>query len=116
MTRLVAFGVAMVLTFLATASSALPLSKYKKAQFGHTGAFNDYLNGVGNGYVWANAELQARNSPLLFCQSDMELTQGNFVTLFLVEVERPSSGKAWDKDAPIELVLLTALEQTFPCK
>lgn len=116
MKRLVAFGVAMVLTFFATASSALPLSKYKKAQFSHAGAFNDYLDGVGNGYVWANAELEARNSPLLFCQPDMELSQGHFVTLFLEEVERPSSGKAWEKDAPIELILLTALEQTFPCK
>jgi len=82
-----------------------------------TAKLDDYLNGVGNGFVWANAELQGRNLHPLFCQPKMALTQDNFVALFVGESKhRSNANTEWAENSPIELVLLTALESAFPCK
>lgn len=101
------------------ARASVPVSLFKQALVsGSIGpVLSTYMSGVGNGYVWANGELKARKLPLLFCAPKMALTQDNFLQVLIKEIKEPTNQrKEWPDDTPIELVLLSALEQLFPCK
>jgi hypothetical protein len=74
-----------------------------------------YLHGVGEGLGWANAELQSKDVPPIFCQpGNFELTADNYVRLVRTYLDNPPA--PLKDDTPIELVLLEALQEAFPCK
>lgn len=98
------------------ARASVPVSLFKQALVsGSIGpVLSTYMSGVGNGYVWANGELKARELPLLFCAPKMALTQDNFLQVLIKEIKEPTNQrKEWPDDTPIELVLLSALEPLF---
>jgi hypothetical protein len=103
---------------LAVPALSLPLKAYKAAQKSdNLETVENYLDGVGNGFFWANATLHADNKEPLFCSPDMALNQENYLTLLDREIKNGMSPKtAWRDDDAIEVILLRALQRTFPCK
>lgn len=89
------------------------LNQFREGEY-----FKAYLDGVGNGWLWANAKLESKKQPLLFCvPSTLRLTADNYLGLIDAKIKaaRGAQGGLNEK-APIELILLTALEEAFPCK
>lgn len=98
------------------AGAVVPLKIYSDLKGTSTShLFDDYIGGVGNGFVWANGELAAQERSSLFCAPKMALTQANFIAILDKEIAHPTRNKYVD-DTPIELILLKALEYVFPCK
>ena len=73
---------------------------------------NMYINGIGNGFSWANAELINSTGRPLFCQPDgLVLTVDQEVDIVSRYIKRiPANGK-FDLGG----VMLAALRDAFPC-
>ena len=72
-----------------------------------------YLAGVVDGYGWANAKLSNNGEKLLFCQpAKLALQPDQIVSIFM------AFAKKWrgDSKAPAGIIMLLALEETFPCE
>ena len=102
--------VAMVIS---ASASALTVKEFKILHSDERAT--NYVYGVGNGMVWANAELVAHHGQPLFCApSTLVLNEGNYLALLDSEIQ--SEKPKVKDDAPIEPILLAALEKTFGCK
>lgn len=76
--------------------------------------FKDYIYGVGVGYGWANAELEASGQPLLYCvPKNLALDVSNYIDILEREI-RDSLNKN-TLNSSVELILLEGLQKTFPC-
>jgi hypothetical protein len=107
-----------VFLLMATAAHALPLKAYKAAQKADDlDAIDTYIDGVGNAYFWANWVLRADNKEPLFCTPDLALNHDNYLALLDRQIKEgvPPKG-SWRDDDAIEVILLRALQRTFPCK
>ena len=106
------------LLLVAAPAFSLPLKAYKAAQKAdNLETIESYIDGVGNGYFWANATLHADNKEALFCSPDMALNQENYLALLDREIKNGMPSKAaWRDEDAVEVILLRALQRTFPCK
>ena len=97
---------------------SLPLKAYKVARKADSiETIENYIDGVGNGLLWANSALQAENKEPLFCSPDLALNEDNYLALLDRQIKDGMPTKAaWRDDDPIEIILLRALQRTFPCK
>jgi hypothetical protein len=113
-------GTALLTFFIASPASAdLLVTGYKKLKA--IGPLSDstklYITGVGDGYVGANIELEARGLPKLYCQASIRLNGDNYVSMIDSEIERYEKGAgSYPPGIDIGLVLLESLKHTFPCK
>jgi len=74
--------------------------------------FKIYLNGVGNGFMFANARLELKGKPTLYCQpGGLTLNSGNYISL----IEGVASRDDLPPSLDIEVMLLIGLEREFPC-
>jgi hypothetical protein len=72
-----------------------------------------YLTGVGEGLMWANAQLKAQKSAPFFCDPDeVTLTTDEYLSVVDGETKQPYV----EPDYPIELLLLKGLQRKYPCK
>lgn len=72
-----------------------------------------YLTGVGEGLLWANAQLKAQKSTPFFCDADdVNLTTDEFLSVVDGEAKQPYA----EPEYPIELLMLKGLQRKFPCK
>ncbi len=72
-----------------------------------------YLTGVGEGLLWANAQLKAQKSTPFFCDpDDVSLTTTDYLAIVDGETKQPYV----QPEYPIELLLLKGLQGKFPCK
>jgi len=72
-----------------------------------------YLTGVGEGLLWANAQLKAQKGTPFFCDpDDVILTTADYLSIIDSETQRPYV----QPEYPIELLLLKGLQGRFPCK
>jgi hypothetical protein len=72
-----------------------------------------YLTGVGEGLMWANAQLKAQKSTPFFCDADEEtLTTADYLKV----VDDESKESYVQPEYPIELLLLKGLQKKFPCR
>lgn len=86
-------------------------------QFRENDTFMTYLDGVGKGWLWANAKLDSKKQPLLFCvPPTLSLTADNYIHLIDAKIKAARAQGGLNEKAPIELILLAALEEAFPCK
>jgi len=108
------------LLLMAIPAFSMPLKAYKVARKADTiESLENYIFGVGNGLLWANTALQAENKEPLFCNPDLALNEDNYLALLDRQIKdgMPSPTKtAWRDDDAIEVILLRALQRTFPCK
>jgi hypothetical protein len=115
-----ALFLASALIYSGASAASITVGIYEQARAAGTdiGKGNkSYINGVGNGYAWANGELANRSQPLLFCAPDkLALTEDNFVAILNDEIDKhPGAIKGYSDDTPIEFILLHGLQHVFPC-
>jgi len=71
-----------------------------------------YLTGVGEGLMWANAQLKADKGEPFFCDPDeATLTTADYLQVVDGEAKQPYV----EPDYPIELLLLKGLQRKYPC-
>lgn len=80
--------------------------------------FQTYIEGVGVGYVIANSVLRvSRHQDPLFCTpSKLALTQKNYLTILDNYISKHDVKGEHGEDRPVEVLLLIALRDVFPCK
>ena len=107
-----------LLLLIASPAFSLPLKAYKAARRADSiESIANYIDGVANGLLWANSALQAENKEPLFCIPDLTLNQDNYLALLDRQIKDGTPTKAaWRDEDPIEIILLRALQRTFPCK
>jgi len=72
-----------------------------------------YLTGVGEGLMWANAQLKAQKSMPFFCDPDeVNLTSADYLKV----VDEETRQSYVQPEYPIELLVLRGLQKKFPCK
>lgn len=88
-------------------------------------SFTLYLKGTGDGFVWANAWLEARHRDRLYCAPEkLGMDADNYDQI--LESFLPTMNELWKTmkykeawrtidDLPIGLALLSALVDAFPC-
>lgn len=75
-----------------------------------------YINGVGQGYLYANAYLLSEGRPPIYCQPmGLTLIGFNYLLLLESEIKNPSIAGAYPDDTPVEAILLNALLKNFQC-
>lgn len=78
--------------------------------------FQIYLNGVVNGYGWANSHLEFEKRPLMFCQpQNLALSYHNYIDIIDKELKTVNYSKNSYNMLYIENILLDGLIRTFPC-
>jgi hypothetical protein len=103
---------------LSVPALSLPLKQYQAARKEDSmESMVNYINGIGNGYLWANSALSAENKEPLFCNPELQLNEDNYLALLDRQIKDGTPAKAkWRDDDPIEIILLRALQRTFPCR
>lgn len=76
------------------------------------------IGGVGKGIFWANIAMKIQGRQPLFCPpKELPINQDNYIALLNQELRNPTGlQQHYANDTPIELILVQALEHTFPCK
>ncbi len=108
----------MFMLLMAVPAFSLPLKQYQAARKEDSlESMENYINGVGNGFLWANSALQAANKEPLFCNPELTLNEDNYLALLDRQIKDGTPTKTkWHDDDPIEIILLRAMQRTFPCK
>ena len=76
-----------------------------------------YVAGVGQGFFWANEEAKNTAKVALYCPPNtMALNPQNYVALLDQQLTFYKDTSRFKDTMPIELVLLRALQDNFPCK
>lgn len=71
------------------------------------------VEGISGGFLWANAILTQRQTPLLFCAPPKLVFAGSqLIDIVRREVQKDQTLS----DAPFGLALLISLASTFPCQ
>jgi hypothetical protein len=116
MIRTIAATTCVVLSLLAYSVSAELLAE-KYGELKGQSWFESYIDGIGEGYKWANAELAVRGQPPLYCPPpNLVLYTQNYLDL----LDRYLAARLRDGGDPntilLEQLLLQALQDAFPCK
>ena len=73
------------------------------------------MNGVGIGFFWANAYLDVKKLPELYCQPDnVALKAEDYLGILEAYIEKYRN--SYKDDTPLELLLLRGLIERYPCK
>lgn len=113
--RMKRIQILFLLTFTAVSydiKADVLLSQYEQVK--NSAFFKPYINGIGVGYFWANAELNLRNAKKLFCLPNNVDLDANAYSAILddqiayTQFKQPS----W----PIGAFLLQGLKRKYPCK
>ena len=73
-----------------------------------------YLAGMAQGFMWANAELDSRETPRIFCPPPKLPLSGS--TVYQLSINYVDENKGWlDEELPMGFATLQALLEAFPC-
>ncbi len=99
--------------FVPCAQGEIRLKKYEMVK--NTESFKNYINGVGIGFFWANAYLDGKELPELYCQPEnVALRADDYLGTLAAYIEKYRT--AYKDDTPLEMLLLRALGERYPCK
>lgn len=103
---------ALVAALMCTSAGAvITISHYKQTK--NDEQMQIYVQGIGHGYLFANAMNEYSRNPKLYCPPpQLGLNVDNYLEMLETEIRR----KSYPADAPLAHVLLQALRHTFPCK
>jgi len=107
------FALIITISTVSTALAEVNFKEYKAIK--DTKEFKFYLKGVGEGMEWANEELTARGSKLLYCRPEKE-TIGIEKYSEILKREVTENARELSDDMPVGLILLNGLIKSFPCK
>ena len=78
-------------------------------------SFKFYLEGVGSGFSWYNVFIVQKGGEPIFCEPEnMSLNHLNYINL--IEHYSKTFPKLSSDDMPVNMILLYALVEAFPCK
>jgi hypothetical protein len=98
------------------ASAQVSLSIYRSAiKEGISDSNKTYVTGLGRGVLWANVAAED-NGVKLFCPPALNFDAAFLASLLDQEIREPLSGVPWKDDTPIELIMVYAFVDKFPCK
>jgi hypothetical protein len=106
----------------ASVAEALDYKAYKAAKaIGGTSwsSVRAFVNGVSEGFNVANADLAGKSRPLLYCQPvSFALNADNLLAILDAEIKTTEeiAHKPLPDNMPIQVLLLTGIQDTFPCK
>lgn len=120
-------GVLLAILLLGVSTvRALTVEDYLKDKEGQT--TRAYIRGMGNAFEWANAELEVRHQPPLFCQpGKLGLDTYNYLQILdqtIEDLTKDIKGNSpgdqreylkWLHKADVDYFLLQGLVKTFPC-
>ena len=113
-------GAALISTGVAPAHAEMTLRQYQPyLRRGHAlpVAIRDYVDGLGTGFVWANAYQIARKRPPIFCSPELKPRGRDYVALLDGQITHHTGVRApYAADTSLAMVLLDALVNEFPCK
>ena len=113
-------GAALIGAAVAPAHAEVTLRQYQPyLRRGHSLpiAIRDYVDGLGTGFVWANAYQIARKRPPIFCSAELKPRGGDYVALLDEQITRHTGVRApYAADTTLAMILLDALVNDFPCK
>ena len=120
MTRLRPSAAILFLVFVAATTPTyadIPVSFYKKLHnVSDIAGFKDYITGLGRGVFWSNTVLEHDGKPKIFCMpGNLHLDEGIILSLLDQEIRTPSNGVDWKPNIPIELIMVAAFRNKFPC-
>jgi hypothetical protein len=103
-------------TLVDDASAEVSLENFEKFENDET--VKTYLYGVAKGYEWSNAALKfTRKQEQLFCApSKVSLNQDNYLTILHNHIKTNNVQSKYGANFPVELILLDALRDVFPCE
>ena len=111
---------ALLLAMATPAFASFTLANYQKEKAaGPLGTPSlMYLVGVGDGYATMNVALQVlRQQQPFYCQPSIPLNAQNYAALLDKQIaKRTGTVAAYNTEWDIAMILLDALEETFPCK
>ncbi len=90
----------------------MPATEYERVR--NEDGLKLYVNGVGTGYMWANASLVEDGKPPLFCQP-VGLPPADFLELIDRKLNAMRRSNSFKESTTIELALLYGLKDVFPC-
>jgi len=102
-------------------ASGIDLKDYRELRNFDAGRWETYLFGVANGYFWANGAQVYKELPPIYCQpNNLAVSSKMAVSLFDLELETGqvlSTGdvKPYADDTQVEMIMLKALSNRFPC-
>ncbi len=88
----------------------------------HTGCASNnikiYIDGVGAGFSWANAELERTGRPPLYCDPiKMPLQAENYLQILQDYIQKNKELiERCGSDCPVEMLLLHGLIETLSCE
>jgi len=119
-------GLPAILLLGVSTANALTVGDYLKNKEGET--THAYVRGMGNAFEWANAELEVRHHPLLFCRpGNLGLSTYNYLQILdqtiedmTKDIKGNSPGEQreylkWLHRAAVDYFLLQGLVRAFPC-
>lgn len=105
---------AVSIFLLSSVALSTEIETYEEGRELDFAAVRAYVNGVGEGYSWANANLISRSLPPLYCEPrGITMTPERYLSILDHSIELWKS--ATPESAPIELLLLQGLQFEFPC-
>ena len=115
-----AVGLMLMATCLvAQVEAEVPVSAYLSSAKTKDGRkqLEPYVAGMVSAFMWANAELESQKRMALFCPPRLlVLNVDNALALIDEWVKHPEFDIPAAREAPITMVLLSALRDQFPCK
>ncbi len=113
-------GTVLIGSGVAPAHAGMTLRQYQPyLHRGHTVpvAIRNYVDGLGTGFVWANAYQIARKRRPIFCSPELKPRGGDYLALLDGQITHHTGVRApYAADTSLAMVLLDALVNEFPCK
>lgn len=91
-------------------STALELQDYERIRGNEM--IDLYIGGVATGIFWSSLQIKSQGNAPLYCPPEkLAFTTGQYVSI----LDRYIAGQSLVPDYPVELAMLLALRDAFPC-
>src|SRR5262245_36657225 len=115
--RKILFAVFVLAALPSLLRAEIPVSKYDAMK--NSEEFKLYINGMGAGLFWANAFLESKVQPPIYCPPPkLKLQQANYLSILddAVQEWRKRPTAVGLEDPYIEPLLVRRLQEVFPCQ
>lgn len=104
----------LLMLVLSVSASALGMKDWDRAK--DSEVFLVHINGIGEGYSFANAWLAGERRQKIYCEPKSGLKAEDYLLILKRETNNKNSISALPPDMPLEVILLQGLISNFPCE